>query len=158
MSINGRITITGTIRGEEDLKRLVDSISDDEPTADGDPLNALLDKDEIRAILVSTIKDGEPLHLDGSARPDVEFDEVRAACREIGLSYVLEVDMDLEEEEPGRTETWTPGLEQPVSLVGPVFGTGPLINPGALLPLLRAGKTEEALRVVTLATDPDAFL
>jgi len=157
MSADASITITGTVKSEEDLEKLLDAIYNDEPTLDWGA-SALTEEDEIREVVVSSIKEGNPLQFNENDRPDSEFGDIEATCREIGLSYVLEVDVEEEGSDPGHTVIWTPGMDEPLFLTGSSFSEGPFVDPKKLLPLVKAGKTDEVMNLLSIAADPGASL
>jgi len=151
------LTIAGSIGSEDEFHALLDAMDEDGPALDWQG-RALACGSDIRRYVEATISDGKPLVLTEENREGCRFESLQETCTRLGLSYLLEVDMSLENEDAGHTEIWTPDMDEPLVLAGASFGGGPYVDPEVLIPILKEGRTEEALRIVTIAANPAAAL
>lgn len=158
MGADTTITITGTIQNAEDYETLVQAIKRSAPTIGWGDNFGLDDEDEIRGQLSYVLGNGLSLDFMENDREPSEFRSIQDTCMEIGLSYVLDVDVDESESVPGSMEIWTPGMDVPLRFIGSEQSGGPFIPSKDLLPLVEAGNWEEITRMVRLSANPSASL
>jgi len=158
MGADATITITGKIQSAEDFERLVKAIRRSAPTVEWSDAMGLSDEDEIREHLAYVMEKGYALDFMENDRHNCEFRAIQDACREIGLSYVLDVDVDPRESVPGNMEVWTPGMEAPQKFLGSEQAGGPFLSAKELLPLVEEGRLDEVARLVRLSANPAADL
>jgi len=158
MGADATITITGTIQSAEDFEKLVKAIRRSSPTVEWSDMMGLSDEDEIREHLAYVMEKGYALDFMENDRHNCEFRAIQDACREIGLSYVLDVDVDDSHSVPGNMEVWTPGMDAPRKFLGSEQAGGPFLSAKELLPLVEEGRLDEVARLVRLSADPASGL
>lgn len=151
------LSISGTVDAEDDLDLLAKAIVADAPTVDWGGTR-IRDVEVARDLIREAAEEGRPLVFAENGREDSDFPLMQAACRRIGLSYCLSVDVDEDDSVPGSTEIWTPGIDAPRTFIGSCHAGGVLLKPQDLLPLLESGDFEELGRIVRTAAAPEADL
>lgn len=151
------ISIRGTVNSQEDLDALVAAIVADAPTLSWGEAR-IDEEDKALDVIRDALAEGGELLFAENEREDSSFLEIEAACRRIGLTYCLSVDVDESDSVPGSTEIWTQGLDKPLSFIGSSHSGGVLLDPKELLPFVESGDMEKIGRIVRLASDPEAGL
>jgi len=153
------ITIAGTVKNEQDLESLVWAIRSDEPSLDW-PGPRLEDAGEIREIIASAIAEGRTIEFKQSERRSGEYKAIQDACKELGLSFILRVDVSAGPDgtDPGHTLFWKPGLPQPISMIGCAHSGGPFPDAEELQDLIDAGRWDEVKAKVDFIANHEEHL
>jgi hypothetical protein len=148
------IEITGEIKTDADLSRLVAAIVKDRPTPGwSDP--PISGEDEAISYVRHIVAAGTPLIFAENERDGESFPSIQTACHEIGLAYLLTVSVDEEYDDPGRREVWNPiagKLERHTGV------DGGLVEAKEIHDLLTSGRNEEAMSRLRSVIEPRAGL
>lgn len=148
------IEITGEVREEADLEKLVAAIVADRPTpswSDGPITSEEGAIEYLRAVLAV----GQNLIFAENERDQESFSRIEVICREIGLGYVLTVSVDEDHDTPGSREIYNPSTQELEELSGMEDGN---ISAAEVLSLLEAGRISDAIANLKHAISPAAGL
>ncbi|MGY3582053.1 hypothetical protein ACVIGB_001024 [Bradyrhizobium sp. USDA 4341] len=148
------IEITGEVRGDADLEKLVAAIVADRPTPSWSE-GMIQSEAEAGQYLRDVLAAGQVLIFAENERTGETFSRIEAACREIGLGYVVTVSVDEEHDTPGHREIYNPATQKLERLPGMDDG---FVSASDVLNLLEAGRLTDTIALLKHAISPAAGL
>jgi hypothetical protein len=146
--------ITGEVRDEAHLNMLVAAIVADRPTPSWSEAEIRSDAEAVQ-YLRDTLAAGADLVFAENSRHNECFPRIEAACREIGLGYVVTVSVDEEHDTPGHRDIYDPTARNLKRIHGMDDG---YVKAADLLELLEAGRVPDAIAEIKHAISPAAGL